>query len=185
MAFRSSRPAAPRRALALLVALGAAGAVAACDAPTPTATPSAPPVLLATGADGFQPLECPVGTTSTSSGVVGALGGTVTLGGHSIVVPAGAVLGLTELTLVEPASNYMEIAVHANGEEHFTFLAPIAITISYDRCTRSNIDKETLTVWHIDETTGEFLEHMGGTDDKEARNVTFSTDHLSGYVIAN
>jgi hypothetical protein len=39
-------------------------------------------------------------------------------------------------------------------------------------------------VWHIDPLTKTFLEDMGGVDDKVARTVTFSTDHFSGYAIA-
>ena len=170
----------------LVVPLVAAAALGACADASPTASDPAPPVALSTTSDtADQPLECPVSTTRSTSGLVTALGGTVTLGGHSVHVPVGAVLGPTTLTLIEPASNHMEIAVHAGGAEHFSFLAPVTITISYARCTRANIDKDSLTVWHVDEETGAFLEHMGGTDDKDARTVTFGTDHLSGYVIAN
>jgi hypothetical protein len=33
--------------------------------------------------------------------------------------------------------------------------------------------------------TKELLEDMGGTDDKVAHRITFTTGHLSGYAVAN
>lgn len=130
-------------------------------------------------------VECPVDETRSTSGVVDILGGTVSLEGHSISLPEGAVLLPTEITLTVPASNYMEIEIRANDLESFEFETPVSITLSYDRCTRSNIDKSDLTVWQIDPATKALLEHMGGEDDKTARNVTFESGHLSGFAIAN
>lgn len=130
-------------------------------------------------------VECPVGETRAVSGTIGLLGGTLELDGHSITLPYGAVLMPTPITMTVPAGNYVEVDIHAAGEESFQFQEPVTIAISYERCTRSNIDKESLTVWHIDEETKELLEHMGGEDDKVARRVTFTSGHLSGFVIAN
>lgn len=159
-------------------------ALAACETAGPTAsTPEEPPVLLAT-TTGSVLVECPTDTELRTSETITGLGGTVTLGGHQVKIPAGALLEPTEITLVEPVSNYMKIHVLAGGSETFTFLEPVEITLSYERCTRSNIDKEPLEVWHVDEVTNELLENMGGVDDKDARAVTFTTDHLSGYAIA-
>ena len=130
-------------------------------------------------------VECPVAVTESTSATVGALGGTVSLNGHSITLPAGAVLLPTEITLTVPASNYMEIEIHANDLESFDFEAPVSITLSYDRCTRSNLDNRQLTAWQIDPATKALLEHMGGVDDKNTRAVTFQSGHLSGFAIAN
>jgi hypothetical protein len=108
----------------------------------------------------------------------------VSLGGHSIQIPGGALLDPTPITLTEPASRYVEIGVQAGDAEHFLFELPVVVTISYDRCSRSNIDRTPLQVWYIDPITHELLENMGGVDDKLARTVTFLTSHLSGYAIA-
>lgn len=130
-------------------------------------------------------VECPVSETRSVSGTFDLLGGTLELDGHSITLPTGALLLPTELTLTVPAGNYVEVDIHAAGQESFQFEKPVSIVISYERCTRSNIDRDVLTVWHIDEDTKEFLEAMGGTDDKASRNVTFTSGHLSGFAIAN
>ena len=130
-------------------------------------------------------VECPVSETRSASATVDLLGGTVSLDGHSITLPAGAVLLPTQITLTVPASNYMEIDIRANDLESFQFEEPVSVVLSYDRCTRSNLDKETLTAWHIDTGTKALLENMGGVDDKTARTVTFESGHLSGFAIAN
>lgn len=132
-----------------------------------------------------DPVECPTNQTRSTSDLIGTLGGTVSLDGHSVVIPAGALTMPTLITLTVPASNLMEIEIHANDFESFLFEMPVQITLSYERCTRSNLDHATLTAWYIDTETGELLENMGGVDDKAARTVTFESGHLSGWVIAN
>lgn len=130
-------------------------------------------------------LECPVNVTRSVTDTLGIDGGTLELDGHSITLPMGAVLLPTVLTLTVPAGKYVEVHIDANAQETFEFELPVSIALSYERCTRSNIENTALTVWHIDEETKALLEHMGGTDDKTARRVTFTSDHLSGFVIAN
>lgn len=159
--------------IGLLAACGEAG-----EAPLAPEEP-------AFAASGSTLVECPISETRSTSATVDALGGTVSLDGHSITLPAGAVLLPTEITLTVPASNYMEIDIRANDLESFEFEAPVSVVLSYQRCTRANLDKDMLSVWHIDTATKALLEDMGGVDDKIARSVTFESGHLSGFAIAN
>ena len=156
-------------------------AMAACEQP---AGPLPDPPALASTSPGPSLIECPTNVVRSASTTIHPTGGELTLGGHKVVVPAGAVLVPVTITLSEPISNYMEISVRVNGAEHHEFHIPVTITLSYARCTRSNVDKLKLNVWHIDETTKAFLNNMGGDDDKVARAITFSTGHFSGYVVA-
>lgn len=130
-------------------------------------------------------LECPIDETRSVTDTVDILGGTVELDGHAITLPYGAVALPTVLTLTAPAGKYVELEINANDTESFGFLDAVSIRISYDRCTRSNIDSQLLTAWYIDHETKALLESMGGTDDKTARTVTFTSDHLSAFAIAN
>ena len=132
-----------------------------------------------------QLVECPSSTSYATSGGVLPTGGSVSLGGHSVALPLGAVLTPVSIGIEEPASRYMLIDLSANGQDHFQFLAPLTVTISYERCSRTNIDKGPLSVWLVDPATGAMLENMGGVDDKLTRTITFQTDHFSGYAIAN
>lgn len=138
---------------------------------------------LATTSTGPALLECPVDTTASKTATIDLLGGTLELDGHKLVIPANAVLLPTEFTLTVPASKYVEVDIKAAGEEHFQFEQPVSLTLSYARCSRSNIEKENLKVFYIDSATKSILEDMGGTDDKTSRTVTTGTDHLSGYAI--
>ena len=137
--------------------------------------------------DGSSPslVECPSNQTATTSAIVGPLGAVIQLGGTSITIPSGALTAPTLLQMTIPASRYMEIDVTAVGFTSFLFQQPVSVTIDYSRCTRSDIDQQTLHVWHIDPNTKELLEDMGGADDKASRRITFSTGHLSGYAVAN
>ena len=130
-------------------------------------------------------VECPTSQTTTTSAIVGLLGGVIQLGGTSISIPSGALTVPTTLQVTIPASRFMEIDVSAVGFTSFLFQQPVTVTIDYSRCTRSDLDQQTLHVWHIDPITKQLLEDMGGTDDKASRRITFSTGHLSGYAVAN
>lgn len=169
----------------VLSTLAAAMVAAACTGPGITDAPMSARAADAHLASSNVLVECPASTTSSATALITPLGGSVSAGGTTITVPAGAVLVPTTITVTVPASNYMEVDISVPGVEHFEFLQPVSVTLSYARCTRSDINKSPLTVWHIDVTTKALLEHMGGTDDKVARSVTFTTGHLSGYALAN
>lgn len=136
-------------------------------------------------ASGRTLVECPTATTTSTQALIGLLGGTVSLGGHVVDIPAGALPAPTLITITVPASRYMEIDVKANDLTSFLFRKPVSITIDYSRCARTDVDTVPLTVWHIDTQTKALLENMGGEDDKARRRIRFSTEHLSGYAIAN
>lgn len=129
-------------------------------------------------------LQCPSTQTSTTSGLLTTLGGTLSLGGTSIRIPAGALTTATTITLTVPASQYMEIAVTANDLTSFVFQQSVSITIDYSRCSAAEASKSPLSVWHIDPVTKQLLENMGGVDDKTTHQITFTTGHLSGYAVA-
>lgn len=130
-------------------------------------------------------VECPTDVTRSVSVKIDPVnGGELELDGHRLTVPPLALLLETEFTLTVPASRYVEVHITANGEHGFEFLKTAGITISYARCTRSNIDKVQLTAYKIHPETKALLKSMGGRDDTLLRSVTFSTDSLSAYAIA-
>lgn len=132
----------------------------------------------------FRLIACPTTQTVTNSGVLGVLGGTVTAAGSSITLPLGAVVGPTLIRVTVPTSSYMEIDVTANDLLSFLFQKPVTVTIDYSRCPVSTTQGKALTVWHIDTETKALLQNMNAVNDPVARRITFTTDHLSGYAIA-
>ena len=137
-----------------------------------------------TGISQRRLIECPTTQTSTASGIINVLGGTIATAGTSISLPAGAVLGATLLRVTVPASTYMEVEVTANDLLAFLFVKPVTITIDYSRCPTSVTQGRTLTVWHINTQTKLLIENMNGVNDPVQRKITFNTTHLSGYAIA-
>src|SRR5262245_59748202 len=119
-------------------------------------------------------LVCPSNQEQSTVSVIGVLGWIVSLGNTKINIPAGALLEPTLIQVKVPASQYMEVDVTANGLLSFLFNRPVSVTIDYSRCPASATDGATLTVWHIDSSTKELLENMGGTNNEAARTITFS-----------
>lgn len=142
-------------------------------------------VVEASASSGPTLVECPANEEESVTGTISTIGGAIHLRNHALTLPALAVSAPTDFRLATPVSNYMELEVKAGGQDSFTFNRTGTITIDYSRCTRSNVDKAPLSVWKIDPETKELIEYMGGVDDKEARTVTFQTDHLSTYSIAH
>lgn len=169
-----------------------AAALVACGEPASSTSPAVTTASAKGGnsaehhsANGTNLLECPVDTSATTSALIGALGGTVSLGGSSVTIPAGALLGNEVVELTIPAGHYMEVDLSVNGGQSIIFQLPVTATIDYSRCGRSSDTLKPLTVWHIDEHTKALLENMGGVDDKLLQQITFTTGHFSGYAVAN
>jgi hypothetical protein len=170
---------------AALLILGAS----CSDAPTAPAAPSpadSSSKLLGLPLFGSSPrlLSCPTDQTTSTTGLIGALGGTLSLGGTSVTIPGGALLDDTSVELTIPAGQYMEVDLSVNNGQHISFLQPIVVTIDYSRCNRWSTLFKLLTVWNIDQDTKALLENMGGIDNKLTQSITFTTPHFSGFAIA-
>lgn len=184
-----------------LVVLAFAAAALACGEPATSTSPAGRPGNPGSGATtGAGPgngatgddtassehlLACPVDTTLTASSVLGPLGGVLSLGGTSVAIPAGALLGTTTVELTIPRSAFMEVDLTVNGGQSIVFQLPVLVTIDYSRCGRTPQTTQRLTVWHIDEQTKAKLDDMGGLDNKLLQTITFTTGHFSGYAVAN
>jgi len=161
-----------------------------CDSASVSGVSSVPADLARSGGGAQslfdpKPLVCPTSTSATTTAEVGPLGGLVSAGGTSVSIPAGALLETVTLSVTVPASNFVEIDVSVAGAESFIFELPVVVTVSYDRCSRNNINFSPISAWHFDQGTGELLEQMPSVDNKLTSTVTFTTGHLSGYILAN
>jgi hypothetical protein len=152
--------------------------------PDTTQGPDTTPGPDTSGIGQRQLIECPTNQTSAASALIGVLGGTVAAAGTSISLPAGSLLTVTLIDVTVPASTYMEVDITANALPIFLFLKSVTVTIDYSRCPTSVTQGKTLTVWHINTQTKLLIENMNGVNDPLQRKMTFTTDHLSGYAIA-
>jgi hypothetical protein len=130
-------------------------------------------------------VECPTTQTDATTGLIGLLGGTLGLDGSSISIQSGALAAPQLFQFTIPASRFMEVDISAVGLQTFLFQDSVSVTIDYSRCNRSDLNQQVLHVWHIDPVTKALLEDMGGQDDKSTHRITFKTNHLSGYAVAD
>ena len=177
------------RTFIAILAAASTTALAGCAADKVTAPQrSEPASLLGLPLGGPRLIQCPVTESSTTTSLITTLGGSLSVGGVSILIPAGALLSDAVVTVTVPASQYVEAEISVEGTEHFLFELPATVTVSYARCNRFYL--LPLSAWHIDTDTKRLLERMPSLDNKLARTVTFTTPHLSsfalsGYAVAN
>lgn len=169
--------------LQLVAAIGLATFVA-CAAPDITGTDDRAAVDALLSASS-KLIECKTDETHSTSGVIGIAGGVLSTGGVTITIPPDALLSDVVVNLTVPASKYVETDISIEGTDHFEFELPVTVAMSYSRCTRTDINLQSLSAWYIDSNTKQLLAKMPSVDDKLLRTVTFTTDHLSGYAIAN
>ena len=177
-----------------LVAVVLASTFAACNE-SPTAIPEPPQSLLGIDLDldlglgsdesGPRPLKCFTFETSIGAEIITPLGGVVTAAGSRIRLPENAVSLPTLITLIVPASRFMEINLTANDLAHFLFNEPVRVAIDYSRCPAWRIDRGPLSVWYWNPLTQELIENMNAVDHRDQQRIVFRTDHFSGFVIAN
>jgi hypothetical protein len=138
-----------------------------------------------TGISQRRLIECPTTQPVSSSLIISnLLGGVVSAAGSSILIPPLALSVPTLITLTVPASTFMEIEIRANDLASFLFRSNVVVTIDYSRCAPSVTQGKTLTVWQIDTQTKALIENMNAVNDPANRRMTFTTNHLSGYAIA-
>ena len=169
---------------AFVLVLTTATVLGACAGSDRTVAPEAGTPLALLGGSSPQLLSCANAPASTSGIVTPSLGGRIAVGGVSITLPAGAVVEPTTISITVPASPHREVQIRANGQEHFQFLETAVVTLSYESCGVSLL-APALAVWNVDEATRAPLAQMLSVDNRLTRTVTFVTNHLSGYAIAN
>ncbi len=175
------------KARLLIIGAGLVLGAAACmsDSPMATAPALRAPSRTVVGDSELTLLTCSSATSQQSAGLLGLLGGSVSLGSTRIELPLGAVLSPTLFQIVVPSSPYVEVEIHAANLTSFLFHRDVEVTIDYSRCSDEEIPSGAqLQVVYIDGNTKAILERMGGTDDRAAKRITFSTGHLSGYAVA-
>ncbi|HEX6134100.1 MAG TPA: hypothetical protein VFZ24_09055 [Longimicrobiales bacterium] len=160
----------------LLLILAGASAIGGCGR-----SPAAEPDYVPVASRGLLSL-CQTQPEVEVTGTAGADGGYFEGGGVTVSIPPGALAEPTGFEMRVPSSPHAEVEIRADGQDHFRFLLPVIISISYDDCATP---AGTLAAWHIDPETKVLLEKMGGVDDVVHRRIVFSTMHLSGYAIAN
>lgn len=155
--------------------LGAAAlALLSCADRAPLAPRASPSLLGATGLLRCSPLP-PDSITQT----IGADGGTLSVGVHRLVIPAGALAAPVTITALAPSDTVNQVRFQPQG---LVFLRPASLTMSYANCDLLG----SLAPKRIAYTTDALviLEYLVSLDDLLSHSVTGQVWHFSTYAIA-
>jgi hypothetical protein len=127
----------------------------------------------------LDPLICPTDREYSTTRIVGRSGGTINVGPHRLVVPAGALTRETRITATAPRGSYAEVEFQPHG---LKFRTPVTLTMSYAECGLLNSSKPPVIVYADDDRT--ILEVLKTSIDRSRETITGKTDHFSSYMVA-
>lgn len=155
---------------------------------TPSIVLRALPLLLMVGCRSgpsapraYEPVECGQGSGQSAAAGVDVAGGTITVGGHALILPAQAVTSRTTFTITERAAGHIGVEVEPHGTQ---FGRNATLVLSFARCGGSPAGFQDLRVVEVRQGTTEIIRVMPSVVNVQARTVTTTgLQHLSGYLI--
>lgn len=132
----------------------------------------------------------PTVTTSASSAITAADGGTVTAGGISVTIPAGALSGngtvnvtpVTDLANIPAGALMFGSTVVEITVTGATLIAPVTITLNYDAVALAGVPAEQIGVYYWNESRGGWL-YCGGTVNAATGQVSVSVNHFTKFAV--
>ncbi len=125
-------------------------------------------------------LKCSNLPYASSTRTIGPLGGSISAGPHTLVVPPGALLSPTTITMTAPTG--MGVNAVRFQPEGLQFVAPAALTMSYSNCSLLGklLPKR---IAYTDQNLN-ILYYLLSLDNLLSKYVTGKVNHFSDYVIA-
>lgn len=148
---------------------------------TPAAPIPAPDASLIGGLLGPTGLlKCSDLPNASSTQTIGAAGGTLSAGPHTLVIPSGALLRPTTITMTAPTGLGVNAVKFA--PEGLQFLAPAELTMSYSNCSLLGklLPKR---IAYTDDNLN-VITYLLSLDNLLSKRVTGKVNHFSDYVVA-
>ncbi len=169
-----------RRLIASVLLLAVA---LACTDHTPTApvAPVAPEASLIgslLGATGL--LKCSNLPYASQTKTIGPLGGTISAGPHTLVIPPGALSSPTAITMTAPTG--LGVNAVKFQPEGLRFTAPAVLTMSYANCSLLGKILPKRIAYTDDNLN--IISYLLSLDNLLSKYVTGKVNHFSDYVIA-
>jgi hypothetical protein len=122
-------------------------------------------------------LSCSTQAYAVTTETIGTAGGTIQVGTHKLVIPAGALSQSVTIKAEQVPGNFNTVRFSPEGLQ---FAKPALVTLSYANCS-------VLMVLHrvayVDETL-RILDLIPSLDDLLSKTVTGSIQHFSRYAVA-
>ena len=155
-----------------VIALAAFAGACAGDRPTPTGI--AANLLKQNGL-----LECSPLPASAVKQTIGPAGGTMKIGPHVFVVPAGALASWVTIQAKTAGGMGNAVAFKPAG---LIFLKPAYLTLSYANCNASGSTASKQVAYTTDSLT--IVSYVTSWDDASTQQVTGQVAHFSNYAVA-
>jgi hypothetical protein len=127
-----------------------------------------PTQLFACAADSIE-----VSDTAT----IGALGGTINFGPHSLMIPPGALLTPTLITATMPADGHLTAQLQPSGLQ---FLLPATLTLGYGQCNPA--PSSSLSIVYLSGPLGQILDWLPSVLNLNTNTVSAPIAHFSTYA---
>ncbi|HST62133.1 MAG TPA: hypothetical protein VLK84_25750 [Longimicrobium sp.] len=135
-----------------------------------------------TGPREYRPLVCSVATPQSASNTIGPAGGTVTVNGNSLIIPAGALASQVTFRITERQDRSVGVEVEPHGTQ---FSKDATLALSFARCGIPAGFKD-FRILEVASGTTRVLRTLPSQVDSTTRTVrTNDLDHLSGYLIGS
>lgn len=124
-------------------------------------------------------LNCAPQPYAVTSQVVGSAGGTLQVGRHALVIPAGALARPILITAEAPGDSLSTVRLSPEG---LTFLQPATLTLDYSHCPAAR----PLTLKRIAYTSDalDILSYLRSQDDLLLMRISAELDHFSRYAVS-
>jgi hypothetical protein len=124
-------------------------------------------------------LSCSPLPASTTSRSIGSAGGTISMGPHTLIIPAGALSSTVTITAEVVSDSVNSVRFFPEG---LRFSKPAQLTLSYANCsllTQLTPKKIVYTTEGLD-----ILQILNSLDNVLAKKVSAPLDHFSRYAVA-
>ena len=170
-----------RKLSAGLLMIDAAVVIGCTGAESPTEPVAGQPDLLlkelVNSLKDLKLLSCSQQPYAVTTQTVGANGGTIVVGTHRLVVPAGALKRSVTIKAEQVPGRVNSVRFYPEG---LKFERPAAVTLSYANCSPLMLLKRVV---YVDEKL-RILELLPSLDDLQRKTVTGTVRHFSRYAVA-
>lgn len=181
----------PRTRTSFVVALATAMVLQGCEPSAPREHPSAPQMSFA-ARDGLHKVASRESRAEgESTAVIGRKGGVLTLGGHRLVVPEGAVDGPTRFRMSLVADGHVEVDLEAstpgaregaNDVGARGFARPVTLELSYREAAEGVDPSRLIVVWVRPDGS---LEPQQSFHQPTRSSIGAPLKHFSPYALAS
>jgi hypothetical protein len=122
-------------------------------------------------------LSCSAQPYVSKSQTIGSAGGTILVGTHRLMIPAGALSSTVRITAEQVTGRVNSVRLRPDG---LKFAKPATLTMSYGNCSPLVLLKRVV---YTNELLG-ILELLPSLDDLRTKSVSAPIRHFSRYAVA-